>query len=180
MVGHEPEGEPDEALRGHERQAGDGDEGSDREAGAERPSVVRARDGPSDVVDAGVRPGRRRRRGHHRHYGWRKAEREGGTVRERVACWSMPVVGAGCPSTLVGSGRYRTPGLLYFSVVPALEANAWRIMGCRQSLLGDHEPGRGGCLAPRTTGCCHPLGMPVRWVYTRLASTPERTDILSG
>ena len=27
--------------------------------------------GRPDVVDAGVRPGRRRRRGHHRHYGWK-------------------------------------------------------------------------------------------------------------
>ena len=48
--------------------------------------------GPSDVVDAGVRPGRRRRRGHHRHYGWRKAEREGGTVRGRVQAGG-PAVG---------------------------------------------------------------------------------------
>src|SRR6266702_8257104 len=84
-VGHESRGEPDEALRGHERQAGVGDEGpGGEERRADRPSEDRARDGPSHVVDAGVRPGRRRRRGHHRHYGWREAEREGGTVRGRV------------------------------------------------------------------------------------------------
>src|SRR5580704_14210726 len=85
-------GEPDEALRGHRQQAGDGDEGPDGEAGAERPSEDRAEHGPADVVDAGVRPGRRRRRGHHHHHGWRQAKREGGAAADRVQAGG-PAVG---------------------------------------------------------------------------------------
>lgn len=43
---------------------------------------------------------------------------------ERVAQRSMSVVGAGCRSSLVGLGQYRTAGLLYFPVVlrPTLDA----------------------------------------------------------
>ena len=48
---------------------------------AERPSEDRARDGQADVVDAGVRPGRRGRRGHHRDYG---RERPNVTVGQLV------------------------------------------------------------------------------------------------
>ena len=69
---------------------------------AERPSEDRARDGPADVVDAGVRPGRRGRRGHHRYYGRRKAERDGGAARRPCPSWRP------CRGRLTGATAWRS------------------------------------------------------------------------